>query len=530
MWGPDTLPERLEIARETSVLAEEAGDTVLQWEAQVFLIGDLLEGGDIAAADEEIARFAAATHALPIPYHVWFLRVIEAMRMLVRGEFEAAGRRALEALTAGQEAQNQSALLAYGAQFALIRRELGMSEGLVEGATGFIEQFPTIPAWRCARAYYHSDAGHDEEAARDVDVLAADGFAGIPRDMFWFTSMTLLSQAVANLGDGERAAAMYDLLAPYADRYSVVAPCATTYGSVERNLGLLAATLGRADDAVRHLRAAVTRNAAIGARGWVAHCQADLGRLLLDRGAPGDQHEALEMLGAALDTARALKMAGLIEEVLALKLEAQGVDVAEPQTSIDAVVASVEAVRPDLRSHAAADGTVTLLFSDIENSTLMTEALGDARWLELLQAHNRIVREEVRAHRGFEVKSQGDGFMLAFSSASRALLCAVGIQRGVRAHGERFPDQSLQVRIGLHTGEAIRAGDDFFGRNVVLAARVAEQARGSEILVSAPLKELVESSARWTFAAAREVELKGLAGRHRVYAIEWQPEVATTAP
>ncbi len=96
----------------------------------------------------------------------------------------------------------------------------------------------------------------------------------------------------------------------------------------------------------------------------------------------------------------------------------------QPSTSED-VAAAVEAERPDLRQHTSPDGTVTLLFSDIEGSTVMTERLGDLRMQEVLMAHHSIVREQVSAFGGFEVKSMGDGFMLAFSSARRALQCAV---------------------------------------------------------------------------------------------------------
>ena len=93
-------------------------------------------------------------------------------------------------------------------------------------------------------------------------------------------------------------------------------------------------------------------------------------------------------------------------------------------SSSEGVAAAVERERPDLKSHAAPDGTVTILFSDIEGSTAMTERLGDLRMQEVLRAHNSIVRQQVTAFGGFEVKSMGDGFMLAFSSARRTLQCA----------------------------------------------------------------------------------------------------------
>ena len=81
--------------------------------------------------------------------------------------------------------------------------------------------------------------------------------------------------------------------------------------------------------------------------------------------------------------------------------------------------------------------------------------------------------------------------------------------------------EPIRVRIGLHTGEAIKEGDDFFGKHVNLAARVAGQAQGGEILVSSLLKELTESAGEFAFGDERKVELKGLAGKHSVFQVAW---------
>ncbi len=120
--------------------------------------------------------------------------------------------------------------------------------------------------------------------------------------------------------------------------------------------------------------------------------------------------------------------------------------------------ASVYVDKPDLRQHTAPDGTVTILFSDIEGSTEMTGRLGDQRWMELLKAHNSIIRKRLAAHEGFEVKSEGDGFMLDFGSARKALECAVDIQRAFAQQNEAA-EEPIRVRIGLHTGEAIKEAD-----------------------------------------------------------------------
>jgi class 3 adenylate cyclase len=135
-----------------------------------------------------------------------------------------------------------------------------------------------------------------------------------------------------------------------------------------------------------------------------------------------------------------------------------------------------------------------------------------------------VFREHVRAHDGYEVKNQGDGFMLVFSDPRRALECAVAIQSAL-AELEVAGSERVRVRMGLHTGEAIREEGDFFGRSVILAARIAAQAVGGEILVSSVLKERLNDG-ELSFESGRDVELKGLAGTHEVFSARWEPEPA----
>jgi class 3 adenylate cyclase len=189
----------------------------------------------------------------------------------------------------------------------------------------------------------------------------------------------------------------------------------------------------------------------------------------------------------------------------------------DSQTSIDEVAESVAAERPPLHHGTAPDGTTTVLFSDIEGFTAMNDRLGDRDSFEVLKSHNQIVREQLDAFGGFEVKSQGDGFMVAFSSARQAVLCAIAIQKALSSRG----GEPVRVRMGLHTGEAIKDADDFFGRNVIFAARIADQAEGGEILVSSLVKELTESGGDFEFENGREVALKGLSGTGKVYSVGW---------
>jgi class 3 adenylate cyclase len=150
----------------------------------------------------------------------------------------------------------------------------------------------------------------------------------------------------------------------------------------------------------------------------------------------------------------------------------------------------------------------------------MTERLGDRRWLEVLHEHNAIIRRQVAECGGFEVKAEGDGFMLAFQSARTALGCAIEMQRALAERNDGA-EEPIKVRVGLHTGEAIKEGEDFFGKHVILAARIAGQAKGGEILVSSLLKELTESAGDVEFGEGRQVELKGLTGVHEMFPVSW---------
>ena len=195
---------------------------------------------------------------------------------------------------------------------------------------------------------------------------------------------------------------------------------------------------------------------------------------------------------------------------------------ASSDPELERMAATVAADPPDLDNDMLSDGTVTILFSDIEDFTVMTEKLGDLKAQEVLRAHNEVVRAQVAACGGREVKSQGDSFMVAFPSARRGVRCAVGIQRAVAEWSEKHPEEAIRLRIGLHTGEVIREENDLFGRSVILAARIADEAEGDAILVSSLLKELVDSSGEFCFGPPRTVELKGLQGVHVLHPVLWE--------
>ena len=190
-------------------------------------------------------------------------------------------------------------------------------------------------------------------------------------------------------------------------------------------------------------------------------------------------------------------------------------------TSIDVVAAKVQSDGLDTRFLPVDQGTITIVFSDIESSTERNVELGDQAWFDVLATHNRIVSERVAQYEGNIIKNQGDGFMLSFPGARKALDCMMAVQRDLTAHSNAQPERAVRIRVGMHTGEVLADADgDLFGQHVVVAARVANLANGGEILVSSLTKEIIVSRGDIEFEAPREVHLKGL-GDAIVYPMDW---------
>ena len=162
----------------------------------------------------------------------------------------------------------------------------------------------------------------------------------------------------------------------------------------------------------------------------------------------------------------------------------------------------------------------TILFTDVEGSTALTDRLGDAKARELLREHEHMVREALKAHRGSEVKTMGDGFMASFSSATKALECAIAMQRAFAEHNENA-EEPILVRVGLNAGEPIAEDEDLFGTAVNLAARIAAKAKGGEILTSDTVRGLVAGK-KFLFADRGETAMRGFEDPVRVYELSWR--------
>jgi class 3 adenylate cyclase len=504
---------------EVMQLANELNDLTMIGFCRFALITNEMILGNSAAAYEEIDKYSRTAEESRMPLWLWQSALTRAMRVMFEGPIPEAEAAALSAFALGQKANPDVAAQMFGAQIYALRREQGRLPEMESSVKGFVQMYPAIPAWRTALAFHYAELGMLDQARAEFDILASDNFSAFPRDGNWPIAMGLLAETAAYLGDRERSQYLYDQLLPVADRCIIVGACVDCYGPSHRLLALLAATMERWDDSERHFEDAIALNEGMKAgrfAGWTFHQCADM---LLRRDGPGDREKSLSLLSQALDVAERLGLTALLERSLKLKLKAQGIELSDLGTSIDTVAREALAEQPDLKAHAAPDGTVTIMFSDIEGSTAMADRLGDSKFMAVLREHNAVVRDHVKIHGGFEVKSEGDGFMVAFQSAGRALACASSIQKAL-AERNGSADEPVRVRMGLHAGEVIKEGEDFFGRNVIIAARVASHACGGEILASSVLKALVEGS-DISWGEKRMVQLKGLSGVHEIWPVEW---------
>jgi class 3 adenylate cyclase len=161
-------------------------------------------------------------------------------------------------------------------------------------------------------------------------------------------------------------------------------------------------------------------------------------------------------------------------------------------------------------------GTVTILFTDVEGSSELVRELGDRRAKDVLRAHDDVIREAIKTNEGTEVERAGDSFMAAFSTARRAVACALDIQRTLAIARKDHADEAVHVRIGMDTGEVLAEEDRYFGSTVFRAARIADLAPGGRIFVSEATKVLA-SQAGFKFDDLGDHELKGLGAGHRLY-------------
>jgi tetratricopeptide (TPR) repeat protein len=300
LWDPAHLKERLSASTEMLTYAGSAGSLELQLHAHAWLVLDLLERGDRSAVDAQIDAFSAKAEQLRQPLYLWQAAVWRAMQALLEGKLELTEELAAEALAAGAPAEGVTAAQYYAIQLIAVRREQARIGELEPTARQMVASNPARAAWRAALATTLSESGQLDAARAELDQLAAQNFRDIPEDGDWITTVTLLCDLCATLGDARRAGLLYEALEPYAGVNAVAGIAVLCFGSAARFLGKLAATIGREREAAAHFEQALEENERLKSPVLLAHTQLDFATALRRR------VRASELVDEAAATAESL--------------------------------------------------------------------------------------------------------------------------------------------------------------------------------------------------------------------------------
>jgi hypothetical protein len=317
IYESDTVRERLAIADEMARVAQTSGDKERWLQAHGYRYHALLELGDIGPARSALQAEDRITEELAQPAQRWLTAVGWAALALFEGRFEEAEQLASRALTLGERAQSADAQVSFRLQTYALRREQGRLDEVEEAIRRSVDDFPWYPMFRSILADVWVRLDRKDEAGRLFEELARDRFAFLPRDSQWLFGIALLAEVARALDEAGAAAVLYELLVPYADHNAYSPPDLCT-GSVSRPLGIVAWVAGRSEDADRRFVDALKANARMGARPWLAYTQYDYARMLVARGAPGDDERTDQLLTEAVATCRSLGMTALERESAAL--------------------------------------------------------------------------------------------------------------------------------------------------------------------------------------------------------------------
>ncbi len=304
LWEPRYLRERLSAAQDIVELAGEIGDnSVALWGIRPR-IADLMELGDIRAAEDDIDAYERGASDTRIPIYLWQAAVRRAMLAIFRGSLDEGEALAQKSLELGRQAEGQNLIAAFGGQLLIIRWQQGRVHELRKLVETSRNNEPGVQLWTAVLAFIDSEAGDRTAARALLEQLAADRFSALTREDSGLVVLILASLICARVGDGIRAEQLFELLDQYRGRNIVVSEGVASVGAAAGYLGMLATTARRFDDAEELLRESVELNAKMGGRPWLARSQYDLARVLLSRRRPGDRREASQLLRAALGIAR----------------------------------------------------------------------------------------------------------------------------------------------------------------------------------------------------------------------------------
>jgi tetratricopeptide (TPR) repeat protein len=317
IFWPETPGERLALGTEMLSICERIGHQELAAAASFCRCSVALELGDPTLVKSELHSLERFVASLRQPAHRWLYLATQATHALFQGRFAEGEALTEQALALGHRAQPADAVLSHRIQVFTRRWQTGSLDGLDEILLLSLAEYPARPMFACMLAAFYSRLGRTTDARRLLDELCRDRFAILPRSNEWLFSLGFLAECASTLHDEDRSLAIYQALLPYADRHGLT-PDYIDVGSMSRSLGALAITLGRLDDAERHLEHALWANERMGARPWVAHTRRELVRLSLATGGPRAAERATEAAEAATEEFRRLGMHPWIEETLGL--------------------------------------------------------------------------------------------------------------------------------------------------------------------------------------------------------------------
>ena len=328
--GYEKARERLEVATEIVSIAARLGNREMALRGHLRRLRELLEFGDLPAVDREIEIYGRLADELRQPIYLWLKPFFKSSRAMLEGRFDDCERLLHESLMIGQRAQDRTAVLFFATNMTMLRGLQGRLQEVEPQVKGFVEDYPSIAAWRASLARIHAELDWRDQARAEFEELAVRDFAGFPRDGGWLASMCLLAQVCAYLHDGRRAVALYEILLPFAGRNVVLGSCSAFFGLVSRHLGLLAATMSRWDEASRHFEDCLASCRSMRARPIEAHIQYEYGAMLRARGRPEERVKADALLDQAIATATELGMAKIVYDAHLLMRMASRPDL--PQT------------------------------------------------------------------------------------------------------------------------------------------------------------------------------------------------------
>jgi tetratricopeptide (TPR) repeat protein len=331
-WGPHSAERQLNDSLELLELSHALDDSEIELMVRNWRISVLLESGDVAAVDQEIARVRHMANTLRQPRAMAFLPLHNGMRAVMDGRFDDAESAIADSAEIGRRVRGSVSELAATAQLVIIRLLQGRLPEIEAPLSAMSNAHPEMVALRCALSVLLVQADRLAEAGRELERLTEGGLDGLPPDNTHIVMLALLGETAAELGDGARAQMLYDWLEPYSGRW-VVSPGAAVMWPVDRSLGRLAGVLGHTEDAFAHLSAAGSQAERAGSLPSLALCAVDEARLVATAAAPS---EASDRVARLADRAHALGsrlgMRGVESEAARFR-EAQAPSVSAPARS-----------------------------------------------------------------------------------------------------------------------------------------------------------------------------------------------------